>query len=67
MTRLTSAYRTFVLRFWQEPQASEQASTAWRFSLEDAATRARYGFCTLSELVNFLEKQTTESDDAIER
>jgi hypothetical protein len=65
MSRLTSAYRTFVLRFWQEPQSIAQSSP-WRFSLEDAETKARYGFRNVGELVNFLERQTNEGSDVVE-
>ena len=47
--------RSYILRLWcaDEPQATE-----WHASLEDPATRERYGFSSLEQLFAFLMERS---------
>ena len=53
------AYQIYILRYWLEPGAPEDANLSWRFSLEDPSSKTRYGFQSLKEMANFLKKQTS--------
>ena len=50
-------YHTFVLRLWQERDATPSRPAVWRFILKDTRTRQRRGFGNLEELVGFLRSQ----------
>jgi hypothetical protein len=61
-------YHVYMLRFWQE-RSQDEASPAWRFSLEDPHTGERYGFADCDGLYAFLneeiakEPQETANDE----
>jgi len=52
-----STYHVFIMRLWQERDATPSRPAVWRFSLEDARTRQREGFGSLQELVDFVQSQ----------
>ena len=56
MTEPTPEYQVYILKLWPERYDGEATTEAWRFSLEDVASRTRYGFGNLHELVEFLEQ-----------
>jgi hypothetical protein len=51
------AYRSYLLRFWEE-RGAEAAPSVWRFSLEDPQTTQRLGFASLAALTEWLHAQT---------
>jgi hypothetical protein len=51
------AYRSYLLRFWEE-RSSQPALTVWRFSLEDPHTTHRQSFADLNTLVAWLAAET---------
>lgn len=51
------AYRSYLLRMWQEGSAG---SNGWRASLECPLTRHRHLFPSLEALVSFLRQWTAE-------
>ena len=50
-------YRAWLLRCWAEGGRDAVAPAAWRYSLEDPHTGARYGFAELAALVAHLEAE----------
>ncbi len=52
-------YQVFLLRQWQEQEASGEQPAVWRFMLESPMTGARRGFGSIEDLVTFLEEQVT--------
>jgi hypothetical protein len=48
-------YCSYLLRCWQEQHLVHLGPAAWRFSLEDPHTSARYGFATFEALMAFLQ------------
>lgn len=58
MKKSASVYRVYTLRLWVETTDDGATEGKWRYSLEDAQTRRRYGFRKLGQLVRFLESQT---------
>ena len=51
-------YKTYILRFWEERDAAQNGQpSVWRFSLVDPETETRYGFRSLEEMTQFIEKQ----------
>lgn len=57
MNGIHRRYISFLLRLWRD----ESSPSAWRASLEDAATGERKGFATLEMLTEFLVKSTNEN------
>ena len=56
------SYRVYVLRTWRVEGESVGAPAAWRFSLEDPASRQRLGFPDLDALTRFLARETATAD-----
>jgi hypothetical protein len=52
-------YHTYILRFWQE-QDETQEEGKWRFTLLDPTQGHRYGFSSLDDLMDFLKAQMNE-------
>ncbi len=52
-------YQVFLLRQWQEQEASGDRPAVWRFILESPLTGARRGFANVQDLAAFLEEQVT--------
>ncbi len=50
-------YQVFLLRQWQEQEASGMQPAVWRFMLESPLTGARRGFGSIEDLAAFLEEQ----------
>ncbi len=50
-------YQVFLLRQWQEQDASGGQPAVWRFMLENPMTGARRGFGSIQDLAAFLEEQ----------
>ncbi len=50
-------YQVFLLRQWQEQDASGEQPAVWRFMLENPLTGARRGFGSIQDLAAFLEEQ----------
>ncbi len=55
-------YHSYLLRFWEE-RSEELPLTIWRFSLEDPQTNQRYGFASLSTLVEWLQLKMNPTQD----
>ena len=60
MTAEQRCYIAYLLRLWQEQRNAE---LVWRFSLEDAHTKERYGFSELELLFMFLRLKVKEEND----
>jgi hypothetical protein len=56
------AYRSYLLRFWQE-RSEQLPQTFWRFSLEEPLTSRRQGFSSLEALTSWLRAETTGAQD----
>jgi len=55
------AFRTYILRFWEERNPDSDKENSWRFSLEDAETNNRHVFQHLDDVVVFLQRQVGQS------
>ena len=56
MARSLAPYRTYIIRSWEEPcRGSQSGAAIYRFTLDIPATRQRFGFTSLRELINALE------------
>ena len=53
-------YQSYLLRVWRD-EPHPEASSPWRFSLEDPRTGVRRGFQNLELLMTFLNAQINES------
>ena len=52
------AYRSYLLRCWQEGTPDSEASQTWRFALTRVGTEdPRLGFTTLWDVFTYLDKQ----------
>jgi len=55
-------YRAFLLRCWQEADASPAGDHAWRFTLVQLDQgQTRKGFACLEELVAYLDEQLAQA------
>jgi hypothetical protein len=52
-------YQTYILRFWQEQDAT-QNKQQWRFTLLDSTKGHRYGFSSIDDLIAFIQSQMNE-------
>ena len=49
-----------LITMWRERPADARQPAVWRFSVEDAHTRERWGFATLEAVVAFLQARMRE-------
>ena len=61
----SNSYHAYLLKIWLE-QESEMATSAWRFSLEDAHSGSRRGFTDLDSLLIYLQDLTVRQRAAAE-
>lgn len=55
-------YKAFLLRCWEEREASLDRKPRWRFSIEEVGREKRQrGFHQLQDLLTFLEQQMERS------
>ncbi|MBI4671706.1 MAG: hypothetical protein HY741_08580 [Chloroflexi bacterium] len=59
-------YRSYLLRFWQEPSEKPQRAGSWRFMLEDPHTGERHGFATFDNLIGHLHNLMNSTDVLID-
>ena len=59
MSREQGRYISYLLRLWQ---TRSEGKLIWRASLESPHTGERYGFATLGDLFEFLEKEVGHAD-----
>ena len=62
MEEVGENYRAFLLRCWQEADASQAGEHAWRFTLVHLGQgQTKKGFACMEELVAYLDEQLTEA------
>ena len=57
------AYKSYLLRYWQERQSPPHTACSWRFSLDDPLTGEREGFANLEAMFRHLEQQLKRERD----
>ena len=60
----TGAYRSFLLRCWQEQNADQDKPPLWRFALQEVAEEQRqHAFSSFEQLVDFLRNEVVADEE----